>query len=152
MKLAEALSERADLKRRLGQLKYRLENNALAQEGDRPAEDPQALLSELTGVTERLEALVTAINLTNASTHTEDGRTLTSMLAQRDVLGQKVAIYRDFLDHASEKVYLARGKEIKIHSTVDVAALRKQVDAAAKSLRELDVTIQGINWTTELQM
>ena len=40
--------------------------------------------------------------------------------------------------------------EIKIYSTVPVAALQKQVDGLSKQLRELDVQIQSANWTTEL--
>ena len=47
MKLAEALQERADNSRRIEQLKVRLTDNALIQEGDQPAEDPQELLKEL---------------------------------------------------------------------------------------------------------
>ena len=43
MKLAEALQERADLNRAIQQLENRLSNNALVQEGERPAEDPQEL-------------------------------------------------------------------------------------------------------------
>ena len=44
MKLAEALQERADLNRRIEQLRNRLENSALVQEGERPAEAPEVLL------------------------------------------------------------------------------------------------------------
>ncbi len=44
MKLAEALQERADLKRTLNSLKERLQRVALVQEGEKPAEDPQELL------------------------------------------------------------------------------------------------------------
>ena len=40
MKLAEALQERADLNRRIAGLSSRLADNALVQEGERPAEDP----------------------------------------------------------------------------------------------------------------
>ena len=36
MKLAEALQERADLNIRIQQLRSRLENNALVQEGEQP--------------------------------------------------------------------------------------------------------------------
>ena len=43
MKLAEALIERADLQKRFDQLEERLQNNALVQEGEKPAEDPEAL-------------------------------------------------------------------------------------------------------------
>lgn len=38
MKLAEALQERADLNRTIQQLKERLDNNVLVQEGEQPAE------------------------------------------------------------------------------------------------------------------
>ena len=41
MKLAEALIERADLQRRLEQLKQRLNQNAQYQEGEEPAEEPK---------------------------------------------------------------------------------------------------------------
>ena len=44
MKLAESLQERADLNRKIEELKQRLENNCLVQEGERPAEDPEELL------------------------------------------------------------------------------------------------------------
>ena len=40
MKLAEALQERADLNRNIEQLRSRLRNNVLVQEGEQPAEDP----------------------------------------------------------------------------------------------------------------
>jgi len=47
MKLAEALMLRADIQKRIDQLKQRLLRNVKVQEGDRPAENPEALLSEL---------------------------------------------------------------------------------------------------------
>ena len=47
MKLANALTERAELQTKVRQLENRLMNNAQVQEGERPAEDPAALLAEL---------------------------------------------------------------------------------------------------------
>lgn len=47
MKLAEALQERADLNRNIEQLRSRLRNNVLVQEGEQPAEDPIKLKMEL---------------------------------------------------------------------------------------------------------
>jgi len=46
MKLAEALANRADLQRRVEQVRARLQNSALVQEGESPPEDPQELLEE----------------------------------------------------------------------------------------------------------
>lgn len=43
MKLAEALQERADLNRKIEQLKSRLNNNVLVQEGEQTAESPEQL-------------------------------------------------------------------------------------------------------------
>ena len=47
MKLAEALQERADINRKIEQLKVRLNNNVLVQEGEKTAEDPDQLKQEL---------------------------------------------------------------------------------------------------------
>lgn len=49
MKLANALSLRSELQTRIRQLESRLDNNALVQEGESPAEDPMELLRELGG-------------------------------------------------------------------------------------------------------
>ena len=47
MKLAEALQERADINKKISQLRSRLSNNLLVQEGEKTAEDPLALLKEM---------------------------------------------------------------------------------------------------------
>ena len=47
MKLAEALQERADLKRSISDLSDRLQRVALVQEGEKPVEDPKTLLKAL---------------------------------------------------------------------------------------------------------
>ena len=47
MKLAEALNLRADLQKKITQLKERLLTNAKVQEGDKPSEAPEELLNEL---------------------------------------------------------------------------------------------------------
>ncbi len=149
MKLASALSERADLQRRLSELGTRLNNNAKTQEGEPPAEDPKQLLSELDAILERLELLIARINLTNSRT-VSDGKTLTELLARRDCLQQRLSVMRSFLDHASSRVERYSRTEIKIVSTVAVPELQKQTDRVSKELRELDETIQALNWTTEL--
>lgn len=149
MKLAEALILRKDLQTRLMILEERLMNAAQVQEGDQPAEDPQELLLELDRMTGELQSLITRINLTNSNS-TLDGKTVTELLAQRDMLGRKAGILRDLANTAGQLVQRVRGAEIKIISTVNVADIRKQADEAAKALRELDTRLQGFNWTTDL--
>ena len=149
MKLATALSERADLQRRISELSVRLNNNAKVQEGEEPAENPLELLKELDACLKRLEELVARINKTNNETKA-DGLTITDLIARRDCLKQRVSIMRGFLDASSEKVSRYSKTEIRVFSTVPVADLQKQVDAFSKQLRETDETIQGLNWMTEL--
>lgn len=149
MKLANALTERAELQTKVRQLENRLMNNAQVQEGERPAEDPAALLAELEAAYAALEDLIARINLTNSTT-LSGGKSLTALLARRDCLAGKIGVLRSFCDAASALVTRRTVGEIKIKSTVDVAALQKQIDALSKELRELDAAIQEKNWTTEL--
>lgn len=150
MKLASALSERADLQTRLSDLKRRLNNNAKIQEGEEATENPVELIAEITGIIEKLEDLMARINLTNSSIKCADGRTLTEVLAHRDCLKMRYHIMRDYLDEASSKVNRFSRTEIKILSAVDVPAFQKQVDLISKELRETDELLQEMNWTTEL--
>ena len=140
MKLANALSLRSELQTRIRQLESRLDNNALVQEGESPAEDPMELLRELEEDYAQLEELIARINRTNSTTEAGEGRTLSDRLR----------ILRDFLNSASAVVNRRTVGEIRIRSAVNVRELQKQVDRDAKALRELDETIQEKNWTTEL--
>lgn len=149
MKLAEALILRADLQTRLEQLRSRLRDNALVQEGEQPAENPAAMLAELEENTAKLEALIARINLTNAAVKAE-GKTITELLARRETLTQHISILHSLLDTAGKTVMRGSRMEVKIHSTVDVAALRKQADGLSEELRKLDTTIQSTNWLTDL--
>lgn len=150
MKLANALSQRSELQMHISQLENRLMNNAQVQEGESPAEDPVELLAELERDYARMETLIAAINRTNNAVRLESGETLTDLLARRDCLRHKLGSLRNFLNSASALVSRRTVGEIKVHSTVNVRQLQKQVDDEAKALRELDELIQEKNWTTEL--
>ena len=149
MKLAEALQERAYLNRRIEQLRYRLNNNVLVQEGEKPLEDPAALLEELESSFTRLEWLIARINLTNCAVKVE-GRSLTELIARRDVLSLRAEAYRRLVEEASQNTHRATRTEIKILSAVDVPALQRQADDASRELRLLDNTLQATNWTADL--
>lgn len=150
MKLAEALARRAELTTRFNELQNRAIQSARHQDGDEPAEDPNALLEESDRVAAELEHLITQINATNLRTELEAGVTMTDALARRDVLRLRRRI-RDEVAQAG----LARGdrwtrSEIKMVSAVDVAQLRSETDDLAAELRGLDTRIQQVNWTAEL--
>lgn len=149
MKLAQALILRADTQKRIEQLKVRLLSNAKTQENEKPSEDPKLLLKELDKLTSELFKLICSINLTNSSAKF-DGISLTEMIAKKDTLVLKANVLREFATSASQKVDLYSNSEIKILSTVDVAALQKQVDALSKEIRELEMKLQEANWAVEL--
>lgn len=149
MKLAEALRLRADLQKRIASIGQRLNANAKVQEGDKPAEDPYQLLTELDEMIQKLEKLIARINRTNNLTMDGDS-SLTELIARRDALSYKISILRGFLQNASAKVERYSNTEIRIQSTVKVSKLQKQVDKLSKELRELDTQIQCLNWSTEL--
>ena len=146
MKLAEALSLRADLQKRVIQLKVRLKDSAKIQEGDEPAEDVKELYPELDNTLAELEELIYLINETNIRTMHE-GENLTRLMARKDVLTQRVSLMRDVLKHVVENDTRYGRNEVKYIRLVDVSALRKETDNYASQLRELDMRIQSLNWT-----
>lgn len=149
MKLAEALILRADLQKRLQQLRVRLAANARVQEGEQPAEDPNTLLSELDTITAELEELICRINVTNGIV-SDNGVTMTALLAKRDALRLKIEALRDFSEQAAATVLRGTRSEVIIRSTVSVRDLQEKLDTLSKTLRELEMRIQSLNWTSDL--
>ena len=150
MKLAEALNQRADLQKRIAQLRERLANNVKVQEGDQPAENPNDLFKELEGSLKQLKDLIVSINRTNQETIWE-GKTLTEMIAEKDVLSMHLGALRTTLEAANVRSDRFSRNEIKFVRTVDVNALQKKVDDLSKELRELDSRLQQANWMTDIK-
>ena len=150
MKLAEALNQRADLQKRIAQLKERLNNNVKVQEGDSPAEDPKDLFIELDASIAQLKDIIFRINKTNLET-TVDGRSLTDIIAEKDTLSLKISTLREVLENANVRSDRYSRNEIKFVRTIEIGKLQKQIDDLSKELRELDVKLQQANWSTELK-
>lgn len=150
MKLAEALILRADSQKRFAQLQARLIGNAKIQEGDEPAENPTELIKELEGVAAELVNLIKRINKTNSATVVANGKTVSDVLAERDVLAMRRAAYNNLALNAAVAQGRLTRSEIKYVSTVKVAEIQKRSDELAKDYRELDARIQELNWQTEL--
>jgi uncharacterized membrane protein YccC len=149
MKLAEALVERKAAQDKVSELSDRLQRVSVVQEGEKPAEKPQALLTELVKTCERLEQLIITINVTNTAAKLESGETLTEAIAKRDVLRMRQGVLDNLLRNSSTQ-YRMRGTEIKFITTIDIAKLQRERDDLAKAYRELDTAIQAANWTAEL--
>ena len=150
MKLAEALINRADVQKRIEQLKERLVRSARVQEGDQPPENPEELLAELTRLLSQLTGLVQQINRTNMQTPFGDGRLLTDVLAERDALALERSVLSMLVQAATEVSYRYSHSEVKYLSTVNIADLQKRMDDLARRYRELDTRIQTLNWQVDL--
>lgn len=150
MKLAEALMIRAQMQQRLEALQSRILANLKVQEGEAPLEDPQALLAQAFETNERLCEMVQRINARNNSTRTAEGKPLTALLAERDMLMRKRNLLAACAAKAVEPNFRQTRAEVKQYVTVSVADMQKQMDALSHQLREMDVSIQAINWATEL--
>ncbi|WP_369716705.1 DIP1984 family protein [Leptotrichia alba] len=149
MKIAEALILRADIQKRIAQLKTRLNNNAKVQENEEPTENPELLLIELDSLISQLNDLIIKINRTNTLSKI-DGISLVELIAKKDTLSQKAGILREFIEIASQKINLYSTTEIKVFSTVNVPAQQKQLDKLSKEIRETDTKLQQANWTIDL--
>ena len=154
MRLAEALAARADLQRRIEQLRARITANARYQEGEEPAEDANALLVEADAALSQLRDLIRRINATNARLDLGADGTMTDALAARDVLRMRHALLADAAAAASGSNGMIRQmrSELRQVSALPVAELRARADDVAVELRELGNRIQQANWTSELEV
>lgn len=151
MKLAEALLLRADIQKKLASLQARAQKYAFVQEGERPAEDPQALLREINGAAGELQRLVYNINRTNLHNTIKTGETITEALATRDALALRHRILQSVIDASAKPPERYGVKEIRWVATVDVGKLQTEVDGLAKQIRELNAAIQEAGWRVELE-
>lgn len=150
MKLAEALVLRADIKRRIEQLKQRILRNSKVQEGLAPAEDPASLLAELEKTADEFGRLIMQINKTNSQTYLQDGMSIADAIAARDILEIKNSIYRELAQAATISADIRTRSEVRFVGAVNVAQIQEIADQIAKAHRELDTRIQEMNWKTEL--
>ena len=107
-------------------------------------------MKELDTCLVQLEEMIYRINATNMKT-VKDGKTLTEMMAERDVLGKRLQVLREVFDRASQSQDRYGRNEIRYVTTIDVPALRKQIDTYSQQLRKLDMEIQTLNFSTDLE-
>ncbi len=150
MKLAEALLVRRELLNKVRGIRERIEQNAIVQEGDSPAEKPELLLQKALGLLQKEASLVVQINRTNMNCLLPDGLTMMETLARRDRLINEQAVLRGAIE-SSYREFRESRQEIKWVNMVDVAALQEKVDDLETHLRNLNVAIQETNWLTELE-
>lgn len=151
MKLAEALLLRSDLDTAIGDLKTRILNNSVVQEGTKPAEDPNKLLEELDLKLQEHEKLVNNINSSNLKVKTKSNISLTEAIARRDKISKLHGILTTISTNATSKITNRYSQtEILNITTIDIPAIQKKLDRLAKQRRDIEVEIQSANWANDL--
>ena len=144
MKLAEALLLKSDLRNRVEQLQVRLTKNAQVQEGEIPGENPGELLAELDSLLAEYKNLTVRIYETNQSTVTGAG-TLSDLLVQKERLAGNLSQYSLMaIQSGYGKKLFGNGKlssSMNLHSTWE---------KMTEQLHQLEMTIQKLNWQTDL--
>jgi len=149
MKLAEALIERADIQKRLQELRIQINGSLQTEEGEKPEESVESLMKQFEEITERMTSLVDRINRTNSQTETDKG-TISFLLAKRDAIAQLKNQYQTLAGQSNPMRYGRTKDDIKFVLTFSPKKMRSKADALAKEHRELDTFVQGLNWTTDL--
>jgi hypothetical protein len=156
MKLAEALAERHDLLTQIEELQRVMEVSARWQEGSDPADNATETLDAIIRMRSEAAVLITRINLTNmqARVSEDSSDTIMSMLARRDAAQAHVKYCQGLLTAAgggrNRGMYRQLRSELPDVTNVDIPGLRARLAGYASAARELDNTIQQLNWATEL--
>lgn len=151
MKLAEALLKRAELKQDCDRLLERILNNALVQDGDEPAENPEQLLPKYEASMQQLEELIQQINHTNSVTSFEGDETIADALARRSTLAARQRAYEQVYSQLQIQRNRFSATEIRFVRCLDPAVIQKSINKVCQEYRELDTKLQALNWTVELQ-
>ena len=94
------MSIRADLQKKVAQLKERIKESAKVQEGDEPCGNLEELYKELDEAVVQLEDLIYRINITNVQI-VQDGDSLTRLIAKRDVLSMRVKALKEVVNYVA---------------------------------------------------
>jgi hypothetical protein len=132
MKLAEALLERKSEKLTIDNLQERLEENALVQDGDKPAETPESLMAELRDSLARLESLIREINAANNVSKLPNGVTVSDAIVRRDMLKLERQALERMVGAMSTRHLRFGRNEVKFVATVAQAKLRQEIDRLSK--------------------
>lgn len=150
MKLAEALVLRADLQKKLENLKKRLANSVRKLDDIQVIEDPAALKLEADESITVLYSLIDLIYRTNQSVILPSRQSMVTVLAKRDELVER----RKLLDYIINKSLLDSGlyfnERGKWQPAIDISAYQKQMDDIAMQIRRLNLDIQQTNWQVDL--
>jgi len=152
MKLAQLLNHRADLQKRMKDLKQRINRNLLVQEGEKPVEQPDNLIDAFIKISYQWREIVRIINMVNNQPleDSSNGATLSEMVVMRDHLRMLYNMASETHSGLSPRMDRFSRSEIKQIPSIEADKIRKSCDEYAGKLRKLDDDIQELNWSTEV--
>jgi len=108
-------------------------------------------MRELDECLNQLEHCIYSINVTNMRTTDENGKTMTKLLAERDILKKRIGVLNNtFREVTSIETTRYSRTEIKTIVTIDQKNLRSQINRLSQQYRQLDTKIQAMNFTCDL--
>ena len=150
MKLAELLNHRADLQKRMKDIKQRINRNLLVQESEQPTEQPKELMKIFAELAAGWVKVVRVINTVNNKTSGTAEESLSELVVKRDYLKMMYNMFVEAHTGLTPRMDRFSRSEIKQVPTTEAEAVRKECDNYAKQLRELDNLIQTLNWTVDV--
>jgi hypothetical protein len=137
----------------MNDLLIRIRQSVLVQEGDNPPEEPWKLIDEYCELSGEHATLITRIMQTNLNTiiyHETDGDRIIDLLQEREVLVRERNMYRQAVQWASGHARFGR-QEIKYVPQINIGEVRQKERNVTREITDLDVRIQSINWSTDLE-
>ena len=144
MKLGEALTLRARQSQKLHDLKGRIAQNCLVQEGDKPNENVEDLIDQYNLLS--LDHAQLIGDITNANV--DSG--ILEMITKRDHLRRKLSALQTAVQAATATPYSYSRTEIKWTPLIEVAVYQQAIEELESEINELDVQLQTKNWTWEI--
>ena len=140
MKLAEAMKEKSRMKKKITDLRERLERAAQAETD--PEESPKNLLLDLEETLRRMGRLAAAIYRTNDLVKA-GGKTMTRLICTRDTLFFRQELYKNLSR-------LAENSENPAPADLSIPELKNKAERVKEEIRSLNDLIQKTNWVTDL--
>ena len=140
MKLAEAMKEKSRMKKKITDLRERLERAAQAETD--PEESPKNLLLDLEETLRHIERLAAAIYHTNDLVKA-GGKTMTRLIYTRDTLFFRQELYKNL-------IRLAENSENPAPADLSIPELKNKAERVKEEIRSLNDLIQKTNWVTDL--
>ena len=154
MNILEALNLKKDLQNRIESLRRRYVNSVTVKKGEKPIEDPQKLLVELEDGFSQLKDISSRISAANTATRNSKGQTIKQLMVELSIVEQR----KECLNRAFDEVLFGDAEVYSYYNrpqseydvTIDIEALKKEIDSQEVRFRQLTSEIQKLDLTTEI--